>query len=171
MQRSLTRSSARVYGPVPIGLCDSGRLKEGCTTKVQNSPQSSATDRTGFARLRRTVRLSCTSTPFFSGLRTALPLESLSPVYSVSAAKVDRPRLDEPKAGSDQRRMFQATCSAVTSSPLCPMTPLRTCSVQVLRSAEGFHDSINMGRTTLSGPTSVRYSKIGRTWLATSFQL
>ncbi len=83
-------------------------------------------------------------------------------VNSVSAAKVDKPRFDEPSAGSDQRRIFQATCSAVSNSPLCHITPARTFSVQVLRSAEGFHDSINMGRTTLSAPTMVRYSSMGR---------
>src|ERR1700722_15930156 len=105
-----------------MGLCDSGGVKEGCTTKVQNSPQSSATDKTGLARLRRSVLRSSTSTPFLTALRAGAALEFSAPVNSVSAAKVDRPRFDEPKAGSDQRRMFQATCSAVSSSPLCHMT-------------------------------------------------
>jgi hypothetical protein len=36
---------------------------------------------------------------------------------------------------------------------------------------EVFLDEIHMGRTTLSAPTMVKYSNIGRVWFAISFQL
>src|SRR4029078_11327961 len=56
-------------------------------------------------------------------------------------------------------------------SPLCHVTPLRTCSVHCVRSGDASQDSTSIGRTTLSDPTTVMYSRTGRVWFDISFQL
>src|SRR5260221_4531333 len=95
VQRSPTFSSASVYGPVPNGWSENGALNEGWTIIVAFSAQSSATERTGADKLSLIVWLLMTSTPPFAGFFVALPSAPV-PASWVSAAKVERPMLEEP---------------------------------------------------------------------------
>ena len=111
--------------------------------------------------MRTTVAWRAVTAPLLRAM-TALPLASFLPVSSSKPEMAESPTFDEAVAGSAQRVKFQATWSAVNSSPVCHITPLRMLNVQVFRSGDAVQLSASIGRVILSGPVIARYSIVWR---------
>src|SRR5262249_31221560 len=78
--------------------------------------------------------------------------------FSILRKPSHRPRIDDLVSGLSHSLKLNSTSSALKSSPLDHLIPLRRLSVHWVRSSLGFQLSSRYGLVMLSLPVSVRYS-------------